>query len=206
MLFPSDSIDLLSKVLIADKNITKIPAKKRLLLNSKHENRMCILLSGAASLLRKQDGLLLGNVKGKYIFGLNRIFCKDESDLIIRSDSVCELVIMGISEGESIISLHGLWYSVSDILSFHVRYMVCRDERLINKRSRDVVMSYIEEIRKMPDNDRVNIKMLQYIQERSGLSRSSIMNIFAEMRNEKLIITRRGGVLLSMEKSREKSF
>lgn len=147
--------------------------------------------------MRKTDTLLLGSITETYVFGLTALFSPPQNNTVLRTDTPCKIIKMEIDDAAAIIAQKGLWYQVSEILSFHIRYMVHRDAMLVNKRTREVVMSYVDEIARMPDDVRKQIKMLSYIQDRSGISRSSILNIIAEMRNDNVIQTRRGGILLA---------
>ncbi|MCS2153108.1 helix-turn-helix domain-containing protein [Scandinavium goeteborgense] len=196
---PSSAIGKITNALKNKEAIITVPAKKRLALSLQGKKYLYILLSGEISLLRKTDLLLLGSISEKYIFGLTGLFFSPKNETILRTDTACQMVKIEVKEAASIIAQCGLWYHVSEILSFHIKYMIHRDAMLVNKRTREVVIGYIEEIARMPDDERSKIKMLQYIQERSGISRSSIMNIIAEMRNDNVIHTRRGGILLATQ-------
>lgn len=61
-----------------------------------------------------------------------------------------------------------------------------------------MIRSYLQEMILLPDEVRMRTTILEYIQDRTLLSRSSILNVLSALKQGKYIAFKRGGYLLEV--------
>jgi len=61
-----------------------------------------------------------------------------------------------------------------------------------------VIRSYLQEMVLLPEEARMRTSMLEYIQDRTLLSRSSILNVLSALKQGQYIAFKRGGYLMEL--------
>ncbi|WP_202301807.1 helix-turn-helix domain-containing protein [Dryocola clanedunensis] len=102
------------------------------------------------------------------------------------------------ARAEQTIERFGLWRDVAELLSFHNNSMLYRDMQIVNQRTYPIVCYYLLELDRLPEATKERVNILSYIQERTGLSRSSILNIISSLKTDKCINFERGGYKLKV--------
>ena len=63
---------------------------------------------------------------------------------------------------------------------------------------------HLQEMSQLPEETRMRISILDYIQERTHLSRSSVLNVLSALKNGNYIEFKRGGYLVNLNKLPER--
>ncbi|MCS2172824.1 helix-turn-helix domain-containing protein [Scandinavium sp. TWS1a] len=87
---------------------------------------------------------------------------------------------------------------MAEVQAYHTNTMLYRDLQIVNQRTFPVVCHYLRELDKLPEETKARVNILNYIQERTGLSRSSILNIISSLKTDKFINFARGGYMLQV--------
>lgn len=93
---------------------------------------------------------------------------------------------------------HNLWKEVTIVLAYHTSYLIYRDNLILQQRTYNVIRNYLIEMMDLPEDTRRRISILTYIQDRTHLSRSSVLNILSALKKGDYITYARGGYLLSI--------
>lgn len=92
-----------------------------------------------------------------------------------------------------------LWHDIARILAQRVMMMSARDSELVGNDAYSKIRSLLIEIWLYPEEIRAQIKVAAFLQRRTKISRSRIMDVLAELRRGEYI-EMDGGVLIAMGK------
>lgn len=172
-----------------------IAARKRLPWDKGHSPFLYIFLEGEMSVSRISDGILVATAVDPHIFGFSEMFHPMRSNML-RAETDCVLYRVETDVAEQAIEQHGLWRDVAEILAFHTNTMLCRDLQIVNQRTYPIVCHYLRELDALSEETKERVNILSYVQERTGLSRSSILNIISSLKTDRHIDFVRGGYKL----------
>lgn len=71
---------------------------------------------------------------------------------------------------------------------------------MVQQRTYSVIRNHLEEMNLLPQETRLRVSILDYIQERTHLSRSSVLNVVSALKKGGYIDFERGGYLTSINK------
>jgi hypothetical protein len=91
-----------------------------------------------------------------------------------------------------------LWQEVSLTLSYFTSYLFYRDALVVQQRTYSVIRNHLMEMIHLPLETRLRVSILEYIQERTYLSRSSVLNMIFALKEANYLATKRGGYLLDL--------
>ncbi len=77
---------------------------------------------------------------------------------------------------------HNLWEEVTSLLAYHTSYMVYRDDLVLQQRTYSVIRNHLLEMMLLSEETRQRVSILEYIQDRTLLSRSSILNVLSALK------------------------
>ncbi|WP_434585441.1 helix-turn-helix domain-containing protein [Klebsiella sp. R390] len=192
---PTTSIERLISVLTPYGKTIEAAPRKRLSWDNNGIPYIYVFLEGELSISRITDGILVATVVEPHIFGFSEMFYPMRSN-VLRAETQCLFSRIENHQAEQCIEQHGLWREVAEVLSFHTNTMLCRDMQIVNQRTFPVVCHYLRELDRLPDATKERVNILSYVQERTGLSRSSILNIVSALKTERYIDFVRGGYKL----------
>lgn len=156
---------------------------------------------GEVSIMKKASNILISRVCKQHIFGFAEHFQSGLSQTYLRVDKPTCLYRISAVKALSIIDEKFLWQDVAILLAFHINYLTYRDSRLTHPRAYSTIKNCLEELYFNYDEGiRLKIKVIDYIQERTFLSRSSILNILSALSKGGYISLRNGGYLVSLKK------
>lgn len=189
---PGDSIDRIIRCM-QPYGETKV-LKQRQRLSPKTESQKFIYLfhQGEVSVLRPKDYLLLGTAYEPDIYGFAEMFSPMYGEML-RADTNCVYSKVDETKALKLIGEHNLWHDVANVLAFHINKLLCREMQIVNQPSLYVIYNYLSELDNMPYEFKSRTSILYYIQERTGLSRSSVMNAISSLKNRGAIEYSRGG-------------
>lgn len=168
--------------------------KMRQRIHPAHEKTPCLYLftKGEVSTLRGSDGLLLSTACEPHISGITKLFSLQEC-IILRAETDCHFIRVDTMLALMKIKTDNLWYDVANILSYQLNSMLYRDMQIVNRRSMSVVWHYLHELDSYSMESQRQVNILNYISERTGLSRSSILNTIRGLKAQGMIEYSRGG-------------
>lgn len=194
---PEQSIQRLTALLqpIAEK--MKVVPRKRVTWTHKNQPQLFLFLEGELSILRASDGLLIVTVYDPHLFGIAEMIQPVRGHLL-RAESESTILRVDAQTAMQVFREEGAWEDVASVLSYHTAYLFYRDALVVQQRTYSVIRNHLQEMILLPEETRMKISILDYIQERTHLSRSSVLNVLSALKNGHYIEFKRGGYLLSV--------
>lgn len=191
---PEESIQrLISNLTPIAKKIDVTP-KACIAFNEQSVQSLFILIEGELSVLRASDGLLISTLYTPSILGLSEMLLPVYGYLM-RMDGDSTMLGVNRFEALALIQKNNLWHDVAMVLAYNSALLFYRNTMVIQPRTYFVIRSHLQEMMTLSDEIRMRITILDYIQERTHLSRSSILNVLSVLKNAKHIMFKRGGYL-----------
>ncbi|ENF8881595.1 helix-turn-helix domain-containing protein [Citrobacter freundii] len=200
---PEQSIQRLTQALepIAEK--LKVVPRRRILWMHKNQPQLYLFLQGELSILRSSDGLLIVTVYEPHLFGLAEMLQPIHGHLL-RAETESTILRVDAHKARELFHKNGLWEDVASIVSYHTGYLFYRDDLVVQQRTYSVIRNHLEEMMLLPEETRQRVAILDYIQERTHLSRSSILNVVSALKKGGYIDFERGGYLTSISRLPER--
>lgn len=194
---PEQSIQRLTALLqpIAEK--MKVVPRKRMTWTYKNQPQLFLFLEGELSILRASDGLLIVTVYDPHLFGIAEMIQPVRGHLL-RAESESTILRVDAQTAMQMFRDEGVWEDVASVLSYHTAYLFYRDALVVQQRTYSVIRNHLQEMILLPEETRMKISILDYIQERTHLSRSSVLNVLSALKNGHYIEFKRGGYLMSV--------
>lgn len=194
---PEQSIQRLTALLqpIAEK--MKVVPRKRMTWTHKNQPQLFLFLEGELSILRASDGLLIVTVYDPHLFGIAEMIQPVRGHLL-RAESESTILRVDAQTAMQVFREEGVWEDVASVLSYHTAYLFYRDALVVQQRTYSVIRNHLQEMILLPEETRMKISILDYIQERTHLSRSSVLNVLSALKNGHYIEFKRGGYLMSV--------
>ncbi|MEG1211374.1 MAG: helix-turn-helix domain-containing protein [Leclercia sp.] len=201
---PEASVQRLTAVLepIAEK--MKVIPRKRMTWTHQGRPQLYLFLQGELSILRASDGLLIVTVYDAHLFGIAEMIQPTKGH-ILRAESESTILRVDAEQAAELFREQGLWQDAAAVLAYHTAYLFYRDALVVQQRTYSVIRSHLLEMMLLPEDARMRISILDYIQDRTLLSRSSILNVLSALKRGDYISFKRGGYLLDL-KSLPESF
>ena len=158
---------------------------------------MYLFLEGELSILRAQDGLLLVTVYEPHLFGIAEMIQPTQGH-ILRAETESTILRVDAEQAADLFREERVWEDVSALLSYHTAYLIYRDAQVVQQRTYSVIRNHLQEMILLPEEARMRTTILDYIQDRTLLSRSSILNVLSALKQGEYISFKRGGYLLTL--------
>lgn len=194
---PEESVQRLTAVLEPVAEKMKIVPRKRMTWSHKGRPQLYLFIEGALSILRASDGLLIVTVYESHLFGIAEMIQPTHGH-ILRAETESTILRVDAQLAAEIFREQGLWEDVAALLSYHTAYLFYRDALVVQQRTYSVIRSHLQEMILLPEDARMRTSILDYIQERTLLSRSSVLNVLSALKKGNYISFQRGGYLLDM--------
>ena len=194
---PEESVQRLTVVLEPVAEKMKIVPRKRMTWSHKGRPQLYLFIEGALSILRASDGLLIVTVYESHLFGIAEMIQPTHGH-ILRAETESTILRVDAQQAAEIFREQGLWEDVAALLSYHTAYLFYRDALVVQQRTYSVIRSHLQEMILLPEDARMRTSILDYIQERTLLSRSSVLNVLSALKKGNYISFQRGGYLLDM--------
>ena len=171
--------------------------RKRINWEYKEIPQFYIFKQGEISVLRAADGLVIATVSGQNLFGIAESIQPLRSH-ILRVETECTMLRLDASLAHEIITQEGMWKDIAVILAYYTTHLFYRDSVVVQQRTYSIIRGHLIEMNRLPEDSRLRTSILDYIQERTHLSRSSILNVMFALKNGGYINIKRGGYLLAV--------
>lgn len=157
-----------------------------------NDKRMCFsLIQGECEFKRSKDSLLIGIFNAPIIVGVNN-FVHDPANLIILANTPIEYMYLPLEDFLMHIEQLNLWKP----LSYTLMYLTARyDDHMQSNTALSSYELICNCLRALNDEDfetRATVSAVQYILERTQLSRSGIMKTLSELNSGSYIVIKRG--------------
>lgn len=183
---------------ILDKYLSKQGARfefvndKEIICSSEESNtHTFVILDGVVSLIRG-DKVLIGIVQAPFIFGLADGLAKKESQYKLIAESGCIGYRLASSQTLSIIEQHQLWREAFCWLAWKNQVLELRDRQLIGNNSYDQIRATLIIMIEWDEELRSRIGVMNYIHQRTRVSRSVVAEVLAALRKGNYIEMNKG--------------
>ncbi|AFJ48868.1 winged helix-turn-helix transcriptional regulator [Shimwellia blattae] len=194
---PNNALQRVCTILKPESEELRVPPRKYITWKHKGHQQIYFFLDGQFSILRESDKLLLVTVFEPYIFGIAEMIQPVNSH-IMRTESEVTLLRISAEKAHQLIQQHQLWEDIASILAYNTAYLVYRDVLTLQQGTYNIICNHLRDMILLPEEMRSKITILKYIQDRTHLSRSSILNIISSLNKNHYISYRRGGYLISV--------
>lgn len=178
-------------------------ARKKINWEHKGKSQLYLFKRGEISILRASDGLLMVTVYEPHLFGIAEMMQPMRTHGL-RAEVECEILRIDAEDAIKVLREQNLWEEVTVLLSYHTAYLTYRDALVLQQRTYSVIRNHLLEMILLPEETRMRVSMLDYIQDRTHLSRSSVLNVLSALKKGKYIQFIRGGYLQHIETLPEK--
>ena len=194
---PESAIQRLIAILEPHGTTMEVIPRKRINWEYKEIPQFYIFKQGEISVLRAADGLVIATVSGQNLFGIAESIQPLRSH-ILRVETECTMLRLDASLAHEIITQEGMWKDIAVILAYYTTHLFYRDSVVVQQRTYSIIRGHLIEMNRLPEDSRLRTSILDYIQERTHLSRSSILNVMFALKNGGYINIKRGGYLLAV--------
>lgn len=98
------------------------------------------------------------------------------------AETTCEYYPVPVKDFVEIADEKHLWRDISNILMYRIAFMTNRDRNLIGQDAYSQIKALLLELWSYPESSRFEINAQNFIQQRTGLSRSRIMQVLSELK------------------------
>lgn len=191
---PEAVMTKLISALEPEAEIMNVVPRKKILWDHKGKLQFYLFKSGALSILRDHDKLVMVTVHEPHVFGVAEMFQPLRSHHL-RAETESEMLRIDAGKANKIFTEQNLWESVTQVLAYHTAYMSYRDSLVLQQRTYSVIRNHLLDMMLLPEESRARVTILEYIQDRTHLSRSSILNVLSALKKGEYIDFARGGYL-----------
>lgn len=195
---PELSIQRLTEALVPIAEKVKTVPRKRIMWTHKGQPQLYLFQEGELSILRASDGLLIVTVYDPHLFGIAEMIQPVRGHLL-RSETESTILRVDAQKAMDVFRQQGLWEDVAFLLSYHTAYLFYRDALVVQQKTYSVIRNHLEEMNLLPEESRMRVSILDYIQERTHLSRSSVLNVISALKKGDYIDYQRGGYLTTVK-------
>ncbi|RPH28823.1 Crp/Fnr family transcriptional regulator [Buttiauxella warmboldiae] len=200
---PDDSIERLLAALLPESHEINVVPRKRLHWEYKGEAQLYLFMQGEVSVLRATDGLVIASAYDSHLFGLAESLQSLRCH-ILRVETASTILRVGVGKAMEIFDRQNLWRDVAITLAYFNSYLFYRNDLVVQQRTYSVIRDHLQEMIQLPLATRMRTSILEYIQERTHLSRSSVLNVIFALKSGSYIEVKRGGYLIAMKHLPEK--
>jgi CRP-like cAMP-binding protein len=201
---PHAAIDALFSALLPFGKPFTVATGEVFLLHSEQVNRIVLLESGIFSFCRSDSRLHVSSAFAPSLVGLVDSYgvtynVPTRPEHILIAETGCRGRTVSLPDFIKVADECDLWHDVARILAYRLMVMNVRDRELVGVDSYLKVRALLIEIWAYADEYRQSINVLNFIQRRTGISRSRTMKLLSELRRGGYINID-GGRLLGIKK------
>lgn len=172
-------------------------SKGEILCYSVQNKKVCYLLhDGSVTLNRRGDGIVINSEQAPFIFGITNQLAQADS-LYLRVMENSRISRISMERFNLVIESFQLWESVCKTMVYSASRIYDHCTRIAQMSATELIDYQLNELMQESERIRNSITAANYISSRTFLSRSNIMRILAEFRDNGRITLRRG-VLVSI--------
>lgn len=190
----------LSAFAVLDKAFSPIAApitlstSEKLILNTESP-KVTVVRQGIIKIDRTQEELLVSISPAPTIIDLPGVHLTGHEIYQITALTPCEIYQLDMAECLSLLDKHQLWHEAFDWVSWQYRVLEQRDVHLIGKSSYSQIRATLQHMSRWDITLRAKIGVMNYIQQRTHISRSVIAEVLAALRAGKYIEMDKGKLI-----------
>lgn len=163
------------------------------IMDSQGENGIWLLTEGRIVIRRRIDGLILASQQAPIMLGMAEFFLPTGQNFYdIEAVSPCTTHVIKKKDFMTVVNRDQLWESVAVVEAYIIQVMSQRDRLITSRSATDMVWGHLELLQQEPEEIRQRISAAQYIRDRTGLSRSTVMDTLARLKRQGAIQLQRG--------------
>lgn len=151
-----------------------------------------VLQHGAVSLRRDENRVLFGLVQGPSIFGLAAAASQMHCQYTLTAESECQGYYLSAKDTLQCLGRYDLWREAFYWMAWQTRLLEMRDKQLVGTSHYHQIRSTLLTMQSWNDNIRSRIGVLNYIQQRTRISRSVIAEVLSALRQGDYIRMEKG--------------
>ncbi|MDW5502142.1 helix-turn-helix domain-containing protein [Pseudomonas lundensis] len=154
--------------------------------------RYCyLLLSGEVSVCRVGDDFKIANFSAPALGGVAESFYPKEKFYFL-AESPVEVIMSPEADVLEVITRKNLWQHIVHIQAYLIQMLGTRDVLLSGNSTYEIICNHLLMLMSEKEAFRLSTTVPRYIQQRTQLSRSSIMKILSELRKGNYITIDKG--------------
>lgn len=192
---PLEAIQRLTNALlpIAKKQVS--PANRKFYY-TRHGESICYLIQhGNIQLHRNQDGVVIHSIMAPAILGLSNFLISGAEDFFFTTKTETTLFALSTNKAKIIIENQQLWGFLSLFQAYFIRSMCEYSAKMTALPTYEIIRNQLLNLINEPEEIRSDTTAVQYIQERTLLSRSGIMNMLSQLRRGNYIQLDKGHLI-----------
>lgn len=142
--------------------------------------RVYYLISGEVEVRRKSDDIIVINIESPAIIGLTSLY-EESSYHYLKTIMPSNLISISKSDAVNIIDSENLWKSAFKIVSMAAFSYYKRDELIISTNVYSIIRRYLLILENLPEDEKNDISLFDYILKRTTISRSSLNKILRDL-------------------------
>lgn len=167
----------------------------KLLLNH-DSSKVTVFREGAIKIARSQEELLVSICLAPMIIGLPGMFHAGGENYQITALTAGEFYQLDVQDCADLLSRHQLWREAFNWVSWLYRMQELRDIQLIGKGSYSQIRATLQSMAQWEPTLRAKVGVMNYIQQRTHISRSVIAEVLAALREGKYIEMDKGKLIV----------
>lgn len=188
---PHAQIERLIHRFLPHAQLKQFSAHRILHLDSQGERLCLILLEGLVDISRIDNGTLKGTLKAPFVAGISHPEYMGNAFRLMSVTTV-NVAILPYKTAMTIIKEQKMWEDYSNYLLYIMGLHSALSHYSIGLRSREIIRDCLVDLMNESEQYRLKTNSCKYIMEKTGLSRSGVMSILAEMKSENIIGIQRG--------------
>lgn len=155
--------------------------KQVIYTNDDEQGKTIVVLEGVISLRRKEQ-ILIGITQAPFILGLADGVMKTDVQYDLVTEGTCIGYHLPSTQTVSIIDEHQLWREAFYWMTWQNRILELRDLQLVGNNSYEQIRSTLFSMIKWDEELRSRIGVMNYIHQRTRISRSVVAEVLAALR------------------------
>lgn len=151
-----------------------------------------VLQKGTVSIRRENQRILLGLVQGPMIFGLGAAASTVHNEYTLTAEADCCGYYLPAKDSLQCLEQNQLWREAFYWMTWQIRMLELRDQQLVGTNHYQQIRSTLFMMMSWDENIRGRIGVLNYIQQRTGISRSVIAEVLSALRKGDYIQMEKG--------------
>lgn len=154
-----------------------------------------VINQGEILVSRQYNNVLLGIAQGPFINGLSTSIIKRPVEYLYTTQTNCRGYYLSSTQAMLLLDENQLWREAFTWLTWSHRLAQMRDSQLIGSTTYDQIRSTLLSMADWDDELRARIGVMNYIQRRTGISRSVIAEVLSALRKGNYIEMYKGKLL-----------
>lgn len=192
---PVEAIRKLTSALLPMAKKYVSPPHRKFYYTLQGENICYLIQDGHIQLHRTQDGVVIYSVMAPVILGLSNQQVSGAEDFFFTTKTVTTFSVISAKKAHKIIESQQLWGFLSLFQAYLIRNMCDHSAKMTALSTYEIIRNQLINLINEPEEIRAEITAAQYIQERTLLSRSGIMNILSQLKAGNYINLEKGHLI-----------